>query len=63
MFGNPEIMRQLVNGRLEQRQREAAVRRLAGPARRRRRGLLRMQATPRFDRRRRTARAPGPATA
>jgi hypothetical protein len=63
MFGNPEIMRQLVNGRLEQRQREAADHRLAGPARRRRRGLLRMQATPRFDRRRRTASAPGPATA
>ena len=63
MFENPEIMRQLVNGRLEQRQREAAVRRLAGPARRRRRGLLRMQVGPRFDRRRRTASAPGPATA
>ena len=63
MYDNPEIMRQLVNGRLEQRQREAAVRRLAGPARRRRRGLLRMQAAPRFDRHRSAAHAPGPATA
>jgi hypothetical protein len=62
VYDNPEIMRQLVNGRLEQRQREAAVRRLVGAARRRR-GLLPMQAAPRIDRRRSTAHTPGPATA
>ncbi|HEV7523478.1 MAG TPA: hypothetical protein VGP92_00845 [Acidimicrobiia bacterium] len=35
MFENPEITRQLVNARLDQRRRQAAERRLVRPARRR----------------------------
>ncbi len=63
MIDNPEIMRQLVNGRLEQRRHEAATRRLVRLTRRGHRDRLQMRRTAWFDRGRRTARAPGPATA
>ena len=63
MIDNPEIMRQLVNGRLEQRQHEAATRRLVRRTRRRHHEGARMGRTPWFDRRRRAARVPGPAAA
>ncbi|MDQ1455938.1 MAG: hypothetical protein QOH28_1558 [Actinomycetota bacterium] len=63
MIDNPEIMRQLVNGRLDQRQHEAATRRLVRLTRRRHHDRVRMGRTAWFDRRRRTARVPGPAAA
>jgi hypothetical protein len=46
MYDNPEIMRQLVNARLEQRRRQAAVGRVAGRARRVRRHLYWLQIPP-----------------
>lgn len=54
MFDNPEIMRQLVDARLEQRRRQAAVGRVAGRARRLRRHLhwLRVRPATWFGRRR-----------
>lgn len=56
MFDNPEITRQLVEGRLDRRRHEAAGRRLAGPARRRHRIRLRLRMAPAtwITRRRRT---------
>ena len=63
MIDNPEITRQLVNGRLEELRHDAAARRLVRLTRRRSRGRHRMVRTAWFDRRRRTVRAPEPATA
>ncbi|HEY5077400.1 MAG TPA: hypothetical protein VIJ48_07850 [Acidimicrobiia bacterium] len=58
MYDNPEIMRQLVNARLEQRRRQAAVGRVAGRTRRLRRHLHWLQ-TPRVTWFGRRGRAPG----
>jgi hypothetical protein len=65
MFDNPEIMGQLVEARLEQRRREAAVGRVAGRARRLRRHLhwLQMPPVTWFGRRGRTPAASKPVTA
>ena len=63
MKDNPEIMRQLVNGRLEELRHDAATRRLVRLTRRHDRGRHRMGRTSWFDRRRRTLRAPKTATA
>jgi hypothetical protein len=63
MIDNPEIMRQLVNGRLEELRHDAASRRLVRLTRRRSRDRHRMVRTAWFDRRRRTVCAPEPATA
>ena len=63
MNDNPEIMRQLVNGRLEELRHDAAARRLVRLTRRRERGRHQMGRTSWFGRRRRTLRAPKPATA
>jgi hypothetical protein len=55
VFDNPEITRQLVQGRIHDRRNEATRRRLAGTARRRHRGgrSLRIAATAWFARRHR----------
>ena len=63
MFDNPEIMRQLANGRLQDRRLAAENRRLAGPARRRTRARMPLRSVNWFSGRRRSARAPGPAAA
>ena len=65
MFDNPEITRQLVEGRISQRRNEAMRQRLAVPGRRRHRGRLRLRIAPTtwFVRRRRTTCLPDHATA
>lgn len=65
MFDNPEITRQLVEGRLDHRRHEAARRRLAGSARPRHRMRFRLRMAPAtwFARRRRAGTTTGPATA
>jgi hypothetical protein len=63
MIDNPEIMRQLVNGRLDELRHDAATRRLVRLTRRRSRGRHRMVLTAWFDGRRRTVCAPEPVTA
>jgi hypothetical protein len=61
MIKNPEVMRQLVNGRLDYLRHDSARGRIARRTRRAR-GHHRMQRTAWYDRGR-TARAPEPATA
>jgi hypothetical protein len=65
MFDNPEITRQLVEGRIHQRRNEATRRRIAVPARRPDRSRLRLRMTPTtwFVRRRRNPCLPDHATA
>jgi len=62
MFFNPEITGRLANDRVEQRRKQAAGRRLAGPSRRRKHHWLRMPSARRLGRRR-TPCTPEPATA
>jgi hypothetical protein len=66
MFDNPDIMRQLVDGRMRGRRDEAAIRRIAGATRtpRGRRGRLRLPTTwisGRYRRRPRGVPTPAPA--
>ena len=65
MFDSPEIMRQLVDGRIEQRRRQAAARRVVRPGRRRQRGrmAIRMARPTWFARRHRAVSAPDHAPA
>ncbi len=65
MFDSPEIIRQLVDARLDQRRRQAAVGRVARRAGRRRRHLHRLQMPPVtwFGRRGRTPGVSKPVTA
>ena len=63
MIDNPEIARQLVNGRREELRHDAATRRLVRLTRRRTRGRHRIVWTAWFDGRRRTVCAPEPVTA
>ncbi len=63
MYENPEIMRQLVNERIDEGRCLAANRRLAGSAQRRDRRPLRSRLTHRFGALRRVTPTPKPATA
>jgi hypothetical protein len=62
MFDNPDVTRQLIDDRHDRWQREAAARRVTGPAPRKLRVWIRTPRVSFFARRRLTARDAKPAT-